>query len=89
MKKLSELGVSPAPWKWDGDERSDDLVLSAGGSRVAEWMNDKDARLVSAAPELYEACRMALGVVERHAEDGVQPVVGMIRAALEKAGGKE
>lgn len=86
MKTLSELGISPAPWQWDGDERTDDMVLSADG-RIAEWMNAKDARLCAAAPDLYEACRMALGVIERNAEDGAQPIVGMMRAALEKAGG--
>ena len=41
---IEELGISPAPWRWDDDERSDDMVLSASDGRVAEWMDAKDAR---------------------------------------------
>lgn len=90
MKTIEELGVSPAPWQWDGDERSDDMVLSAKGT-VAEWMSAKDARLISAAPDLYEAlreiCETADGENVRFT--GASAWRAKARAALEKAGGAE
>ena len=66
MKTLEQLGISPAPWTntinteepfeinsvWDA---RNGCVLSGGYS---ESLND--ARLIAAAPELYEALREAV-----------------------------
>ena len=65
MKRLEELGISPAPWHvgedigngtiddiYDsgfGDESKSALVVYNGGMCLA------DANMMSAAPELYEA----------------------------------
>lgn len=88
MKTIEELGVSPAPWQWDGDERSDDMVLSAKGT-VAEWMSAKDARLISAAPDLYEALRAIYEVMANGKDYLPRDWSERARAALEKAGGAE
>ena len=96
MKTLKELGVSPAPWSntvgtekpfevnsvWDALNGG---ILTGG---YAESVND--ARLCAAAPDLYEACRRALVHVGKapSAPEGWE-VAAKLRAALEKAGGKE
>ena len=90
MKTIKELGVSPAPWAQGDDIMSEDMVLDADGETVAEQMDERNARLAAAAPDLYDACRMALGLVEGHATDNrVLAVVGALRFALGKAGGAE
>ena len=89
MKRLEELGVSPAPWNVfdDYDVRRSDTGL------VADCGLPGDARLIAAAPDLYEALRLvietidALGfkpVVER---DPLALAVKCGEKALEKAGG--
>lgn len=73
MKKLEELGISPAPWRigdenidgmvddvFDsgfGDESNSALVVYDGGMSAA------DARLIAAAPKLYKWLAFA---VERY-----------------------
>ena len=70
MKRLDELGISPAPWRI-GEEDCDGIVediLDSGfgdesisGLVVYDGCMDKaDASLIAAAPKLYEALREAL-----------------------------
>ena len=89
MKTLSELGISRAPWTVN---KYDD-VTTVNGNMVA-CVEDWDvcdtaevaanARLIAAAPELYEALREIY-------EDfpGCNKWAARARAALEKAGGAE
>lgn len=98
MKTVEQLGISPAPWKA--------VVLS---TRDIGWVYDKydraifgvmqppNARLIAAAPELYEALRGLLEIVcgdcnSAYKVDGKCvkcPRVVAAEAALEKAGGVE
>lgn len=102
MKTIEELGISPAPWSntvetekpfetnsvWDARNGG---ILTGG---YAESLND--ARLIAAAPELYEALRLWVEELceDCQAEvgktcDGKCEAVRRAVAALEKAGGKE
>lgn len=99
MKTVEQLGISPAPWSntvgtekpfeansvWDAKNGG---VLTGG---YAESLND--ARLIAAAPELYEALAALLNCSEREApftmESGTSIAMDMARKALEKAGGEE
>lgn len=63
-------------------------ILTGG---YAESLND--ARLIAAAPELYEALAALLNCSEREApftrESGMSIAMDMARKAIEKAGGEE
>lgn len=91
MKRLDELGVTPAPWNVfdDYDVRRSDTGL------VADCGLPSDARLIAAAPGLYKCLHEA---VEKRCvwcawKDGSAPDVcakcdvPRWRKALEKAGG--
>ena len=66
MKKLEQLGISPAPWRHTpADEYTHAGIDDANGRGVGETYEiaGKDetaetanARLIAAAPKLYEAC---------------------------------
>lgn len=99
MKKIKQLGISPAPWSntvgtekpfetnsvWDARNGG---ILTGG---YAESLND--ARLIAAAPELYEALAALLNCAEKEApfttESGMSIAMDMARKAIEKAGGAE
>lgn len=72
MKTVDELGISPMPWRvGDYDKFEDDReircdsTLRKNGSKVVAECNyhfpeyKNDARLISAAPELYDCLRSA------------------------------
>lgn len=75
MKALKELGVSPAPWTKRGDcsiygeilAADDTLVVSYdwNASCMSEPKDEPNARLIAAAPELYEAVRRAVAALEK------------------------
>ena len=106
MKTIEELVTSPAPWETDIGEscclveaRGGSTICSTGSSETQDFETDAaDARLITAAPELYEALR---NIVDSECEDcnswcdgGCTVDAGLCiyqkyRAALEKAGGAE
>ena len=56
MKTLEQLGISPAPWTKAGD-----IVDDNEGRVIFNAYEDDDyanARLIAAAPDLYEALQM-------------------------------
>ena len=117
MKRLDELGVSPAPWTaiiakdavigggsdrcaWIEDDGGAsicamDRMTVDGAEKMGEAQFHANARLIAAAPDLYEALRLVLETIDAL---GFKPVVESDplalavkcgEAALEKAGGKE
>ena len=75
MKRLDELGVSPAPWKvgedydycfvFDGKEDRAICAIQWAGTRDENGHSEDsakraNARLIAAAPDLYECLREAV-----------------------------
>lgn len=68
MKTLEQLGISPTPWKKADDGMGyKDIWCNApvtedseGENIIAEAIDAKDAHLIAAAPDLYEALREAI-----------------------------
>lgn len=54
MKKLSELGISPAPWRFTNYGVIDLLECGVVYSNDCPYLGAADARLIAAAPELYK-----------------------------------
>lgn len=74
------------PWTFVAQSR----VIKADCGRIVADANgtaDEDARLIASAPELLEACRYALGVLE--ADGASEFVLSDLRAAIAKATGGE
>lgn len=67
MKAVEELGISPMPWKVENEEYPAEygggivrcFVRGSNDSIVNIDTNQRDARLISAAPELYDCLRSA------------------------------
>ncbi len=105
MKRIEELGVSPAPWTaLSGDDGYRPCICDADGRYVLSYTGRKnrnaDAALVAAAPELYEALRKVVDEMCQNCSlaavggDGCMLVdngcfVKDGRKVLEKAGGAE
>lgn len=102
MKKLSELGINNAPW--DGvtfcHPGMNGYVVSnanlpEGDTRrkiVASDVLTKNARLIAAAPDLYEASYDVVTYCENNhlvPSEQFRPVLARLRAALAKAAGEE
>jgi len=105
MKRLDELGVSPAPWKSSvGIDVCCPCICDANGRFMLEYTDmenrNANARLIAASPELYECLREAVGEMchtcdgwhrdgDRCGQTDGSCFVQRWRKALEKAGGKE
>ena len=57
MKKLEELGISPGPWKTLDTCIGDSKHITNGNKIIAMGVENEDARLIAAAPELYRCMR--------------------------------
>ena len=104
MKRLDELGVSPDPWRTerfspesteDGRDIKDALSYPVGCTYTISDHAIADARLIAAAPDMYEALRLVLEAIDAL---GFKPVVESDplalavkcgEVALENAGGGE
>ncbi|HKB54226.1 MAG TPA: hypothetical protein VKD22_09510 [Ramlibacter sp.] len=77
---------TPGPWTADEFDEDQTCVWSAGGILVChactvDAEGEANARLVAAAPDLLEACRLALP----HHQGGHSKVGAALRAAIAKA----
>ena len=101
MKTLEQLGISPAPWKYIGYHyhkngeyiHVGEVRVKCGKRKVVVDIAQPDARLIAAAPELYEALAALLNCAENEApfttESGMSIAMDMARKAIEKAGGEK
>ena len=97
MKTLEQLGISPAPWSVDDHNN----IRTTDGHTLAATMvsnayghdrTEKDAFIIAAAPELYEALVAMLSRAEKEAPfttgSGMSIAMDMARKALKKAAGE-
>ena len=91
MKTLEQLGISPTPWTKAGD-----IVDDNEGRVIFNAYEDDDyanARLIAAAPDLYEALAAMLACAEKEfpftTGSGMSIAMDMARKALKKAAGEE
>lgn len=105
VKNLEQLGISPVPWH--ADELNDVVKKNNGVVAFTSGWNAQstaNARLLAAAPELYEALREIYDDFEIYEdfdpmcnrechgcehEPGCSKWAAKARRALEKAGGAE
>lgn len=97
MKTLEQLDISPAPWHIEKNtgvlcaksERYKHPIVDDSGN----FENNNDKRLISSAPDLYEALAAILSCAEKEApftmESRMSIAMDMARKAIKKAGGME
>ena len=93
-----ELKHTPAPWKFNFESVDPEwaVVTTNGGSVIANvnscGLQESNARLIAAAPELLEALENALGLIEMLIDDKTRfnyfKVVCDGKAAIAKAKGQ-
>ncbi len=99
MKKLEELGISPAPWNVK-KESSGYYIANAEDTGVASLVRyysnleciKADARLIAAAPELYDALHDVVAYCESThlvPSERFGKVLEKAKSALAKAAGEE
>ena len=99
MKRLDELGVSPAPWRVEGGPMAaivyeNKPTMKCGSvCALTGAQRNADAALIAAAPSLYEALTAMLSCAEKNAPylcmSHMDIAVDMARKAIRKAGGEE
>lgn len=80
---------TPGPWAWSGaqllaerDRHSETVLIAAQFEP-----SDADARLIAAAPEMFEALKHALSTMENvDGENDCSKSIAVVEAALSKAG---
>lgn len=100
MKALKELGVSPAPWNAVRStvslrvDSADGICVADDIDMIDDETGEANARLIAAAPELYEALREIVadnkcGLMCSLCGAADKCKIRRAVAALEKAGGAE
>lgn len=107
MKTIEELGISPAPWKkyvgvysfWVDDNSGEFVCMKNSTSMNDRNIGKRNASLIAAAPDLYEALRECVGEMCKfcgETEIGKRLPCEMgcetmrrAKTALEKAGGAQ
>lgn len=91
---MSETKWTPGPWTPQKLRNGQQVVLCESGfpvCRISRWAKESDAaeaRLIAAAPDLYDALSDAIEVLALHVQEGdgiASPVMDNARAALAKA----
>jgi len=79
----------PGPWTVQpiGDETECNILGPA--RELIATVSDNEARLIAAAPELLEAAKTALAVLEYEPEPKSTKTLAILRAAIAKATGQE
>lgn len=101
IRTVDELGISPYPWLVGESHSTElpvvkDIVYDLNKNDVVEWCNGDDdaekeanARLIAAAPELYEALAAMLSCAEKNRPyldmSHMDIAMDMSRKALRKA----
>lgn len=95
MKKLEELGISPAPWSVKYDSLIDRVlnIFDANDEIIVETDYGyyppelADARMMAAAPELYDGCYELLRYYEEPDTNTtvLYNALGKIKKAMAKA----
>lgn len=58
MKKLEELGISPAPWSAEANDDDQLIVYDAEGHEICQcFTGENDACVMKSAPEMYKCLR--------------------------------
>ena len=73
MKTLEQLGISPAPWKYIGYHyhRNGEYIhlgevwVKGGKHKIVVDISQPDARLIAAAPELYDMLQSLVEYIDR------------------------
>lgn len=100
MKALKELGVSPVPWNAVRStvslrvDSADGICVADDIDMIDDETGEANARLIAAAPELYEALREIVadnkcGLMCSLCGAADKCKIRRAVAALEKAGGAE
>lgn len=87
------------PWSYTFDHDGDHAIFSAAGRLIAVTdgihdlpleIDEANARLIAAAPELLDACKHALTIAQEYDKTGFAGTIvlkDMLRKAIKKAGG--
>ena len=94
---MNETKFTPGPWQTDGLDvrdtrfREPDACYPIATVDNNNAIDDPEAnaRLISAAPDLYEAARLAAETLEAVGLSGCDQDAKRLRAAIAKAEGKE
>ena len=102
MRKLSELGISPAPWRvsdaqhyWIEDANRKmvcDGLTFRGNGENADAEERANARLIASAPELYDMLQSLVEYIDRECIPCGETACELLAAAhnvLSKAAGEE
>ena len=102
MKKLSKLGISPAPWRvsdaqhyWIDDTNGKvvcDGLTFRGNDENADAEERANARLIAAAPEMYDMLQSLVEYIDRECIPCGETACELLAVAhnvLSKAAGEE